>query len=147
MGDRVRVLVFVGPALLALLVGLVIPGLRTVVLSFFGNPSQGSGFVGLDNYRWVFSSAGGLTTIRNNLFWVVVVPPVSTMIGLAVAVLADRYRGESLAKALIFLPNAVSLAGAGIIWKFIYAYREPAPSRSASSTGSSSPSGSTRSSS
>ncbi len=123
--DRLRVLVFVGPALLALLIGLVIPGLRTVLLSFFDNSGQGREFVGLENYRWVFSSAGGLTTIRNNLFWVAVVPPLSTAIGLAVAVLADRYRGEALAKALIFLPNAVSLAGAGIIWKFVYAYREP----------------------
>jgi alpha-glucoside transport system permease protein len=123
--EKLRVLVFVGPAIAALLIGLVFPGLRTLLLSFYDNSGQGKEFVGLENYRWVFSSAGGLKTIRNNFFWVLVVPAVSTGIGLCVAVLADKYRGESLAKALIFLPNAVSLAGAGIIWKFVYAYREP----------------------
>src|SRR5438477_482678 len=41
---------------------------------------------------------------------------------LVIAVLADRSRFERVAKSLIFLPMAISFVGAGIIWKFIYAY-------------------------
>ena len=37
--------------------------------------------------------------------------------------LVDRTRFESLAKTLIFLPMAISLVGASIIWKFVYEYR------------------------
>ena len=42
--------------------------------------------------------------------------------GLLIAVLADRVKYEALAKAIIFMPMAISFVGAGIIWKFVYAY-------------------------
>jgi len=64
-------------------------------------------------------------TIFNNIWWVVVVTTLATAIGLAVAVLADRARGENLAKSLIFLPMAISFVGAGIIWRFMYIARPP----------------------
>ena len=38
--------------------------------------------------------------------------------------LVDRTRGEKLAKALVFLPMAISMVGASIIWKFMYEYRQ-----------------------
>ena len=65
--------------------------------------------------------------IWNNVFWVVIVTGVSTVLGLAIAVLADRARGESVAKSLIFLPMAISFVGASVIWRFVYAW-EPAGS-------------------
>lgn len=63
--------------------------------------------------------------IWNNLFWVVFVTGVATVLGLAIAALADRARGESLAKSLIFMPMAISFVGASVIWRFVYAF-EPA---------------------
>jgi alpha-glucoside transport system permease protein len=53
----------------------------------------------------------------------VITPILATAIGLAYAVLVDRTRFEAFAKALIFLPMAISFVGAAIIWKFVYAYR------------------------
>jgi len=64
-------------------------------------------------------------TIFNNIWWVVVVTTLATAIGLAVAVLADRSKGENVAKSLIFLPMAISFVGAGIIWRFMYIARPP----------------------
>ena len=69
----------------------------------------------------LFSSARGV--IWNNLWWVFAVTAIATALGLAVAVLADRVKGESIAKALIFLPMAISFVGASIIWRFVYAFR------------------------
>ena len=63
-------------------------------------------------------------TIFNNLWWVVVVTTISTAAGLAVAVLADRAKGENIAKSLIFLPMAISFVGAGLIWRFVYQSRD-----------------------
>jgi alpha-glucoside transport system permease protein len=60
--------------------------------------------------------------IWNNFFWVIFVTALSTIFGLALAVLADRSRGESLAKSLIFMPMAISFVGASIIWRLVYAY-------------------------
>ena len=69
----------------------------------------------------LFSSATGV--VWNNLWWVFAVTGIATALGLAVAVLADRVKGESVAKALIFLPMAISFVGASIIWRFVYAFR------------------------
>jgi ABC-type sugar transport system permease subunit len=64
-------------------------------------------------------------TIFNNIWWVIVVVSLATAFGLAVAVLADRSKGENGAKSLIFLPMAISFIGAGIIWRFVYQSRDP----------------------
>ncbi len=64
-------------------------------------------------------------TIMNNLWWVFTVTLFSTVLGLAIAVLADGNRFESLAKSIIFMPMAVSLVGASVIWRFMYIARDP----------------------
>jgi ABC-type sugar transport system permease subunit len=66
----------------------------------------------------VFSTLRGV--IWNNLWWVVAVTGLSTVFGLALAVLADRSRNENAAKTLIFMPMAISMVGAAIIWSYIY---------------------------
>ncbi|MBC8195697.1 MAG: sugar ABC transporter permease [Acidimicrobiia bacterium] len=71
----------------------------------------------------VFASLRG--TVMNNLWWVIVVTLLSTVLGLAAAVLADRAKFESVAKSLIFMPMAISFVGAGIIWRFMYIARPP----------------------
>ena len=69
----------------------------------------------------VFSTLRG--TIINNLWWVFSVTVLSSTLGLAIAVLADRSNRESLAKSLIFMPMAISFVGAGIIWQFMFVAR------------------------
>jgi len=118
---RWHVLGFLGPAMILLLIGLIIPAIRTIYLSFFDAGSQN--FVGLENYGWIFQHTETLHMLRNTLLWVVFVPTLSTAIGLLYAVLVDKARFEGVAKSLIFMPMAISLVGSSIIWKFIYAYR------------------------
>ncbi len=120
-GDRVVALAFLLPTVALLLVGLVYPGLRTIYQSFFN--AAGSSFIGMDNYTTLFTTPDELTVLRNTVLWVVITPFVATAVGLLYAILVDRARLESLAKALIFLPMAISFVGASIIWKFVYEYR------------------------
>jgi ABC-type sugar transport system permease subunit len=70
----------------------------------------------------VFTALRG--TLINNLWWVAVVTFASTSLGLAIAVLADQKGGEKVAKSIIFLPMALSLVGASIIWRFVYRARD-----------------------
>jgi len=112
---------FLGPALLALAFGLVYPGLRTVYSSLFDQ--TGDDFIGLDNYAVAFSEDQFQIVLRNTALWVILVPLVSTFVGLVYAVLVDRTRFEKVAKTLIFLPMAISMVGASIIWRFVYEYR------------------------
>ncbi|WP_433241899.1 carbohydrate ABC transporter permease [Streptosporangium sp. CA-135522] len=109
------------PALALLGIGLVVPAVRTTLLSFMSG--DGLRWVGLDNYAWMFTQPEALTVLRNTLIWVLLVPLLVTSVGLVYAVLVDRTRFESLAKSLVFLPMAISFVGAGIIWRFVYAYR------------------------
>jgi alpha-glucoside transport system permease protein len=119
--DRVSGIAFVAPAVLLLLVGLLYPAGRTALQSVLDANSEG--FVGLDNYIRIFTQPDLVVVLRNTLLWVVITPILATAIGLVYAVLVDRTRFEAVAKALIFLPMAISLVGASIIWKFVYAYR------------------------
>ncbi len=184
--DRWRPVIFLAPALSFLFIGLVIPALRTIYLSF--RSRRGDDPVGLENYRSVlgnddifsFNGMGEVVSSRpaiiaivlvvvalavvvlrgpakgrsadlggpvpvvslgtaaalvvlammgalrgviwNNLFWVVFVTGISVILGLAIAALADRAAGESVAKSLIFLPMAISFVGASVIWRFVYAF-------------------------
>ncbi|HEX5936748.1 MAG TPA: sugar ABC transporter permease [Actinomycetota bacterium] len=120
--ETIRPYVFVGPALVLLLVFLVYPVFNTIFISL--RNSSSTEFVGLDNYRFVFTDSGMLRSIRNTAGWLVLVPIVAVSTGLAFAVMADRLiRGEAVAKSLIFLPLAISFAGASITWQLIYSYR------------------------
>jgi alpha-glucoside transport system permease protein len=120
--DKFRPYVFVGPALFLLGVFLVYPVINTLIMSF--RDSQSKGFVGLDNYRFVFTDESMRRAIRNTLAWIVFVPAVAVSVGLLFATLADRLRrGEAIAKSVIFLPMAISFVGAAITFRLIYSFR------------------------
>jgi alpha-glucoside transport system permease protein len=120
-GDKVVATVFLLPTAALVLVGLVYPALRTIYFSFFD--AAGKSFIGLDNYDTIFTSSDQITVLRNTVLWVLVTPFVATAIGLLYAILIDKARIEAFAKALIFLPMAISFVGASIIWKFVYEFR------------------------
>ena len=61
--------------------------------------------------------------LRNNVIWLVVGTGASVVLGLIFAGLFDRVRRESLAKTIVFLPLAISLVGASVIWGFVYAWQ------------------------
>jgi len=122
-GERVQTAAFLAPSLLLIGIGLLYPAIVTVWQSFHGASSFDAPWVGLDNYKDLFTDPQQLTVLRNTLLWVILTPIISTGIGLVYAVLIDRARFERFAKALMFLPIAISMVAASIIWKFVYAYR------------------------
>jgi alpha-glucoside transport system permease protein len=122
--DRVKPWVFVGPAVLVIGLFLIYPALRTLVLSFANEDS--TAWVGFSNYADLLSSRDFIfVTLLNTLLWIAVVPVAVVVIGLFVAVLADRLgpRTEKATKSVIFLPMAISMVGAATIWGFVYAVR------------------------
>ncbi|MFD3335949.1 carbohydrate ABC transporter permease [Streptomyces sp. NPDC058700] len=108
------------PALTLLTAGLVVPALRTLVLSF----TDGEGAaVGFDNYAWILTDPETLVALRNTVVWVVLAPLLVTATGLLYAAAVVRSRFRALALALVLLPMAISFVGAGLVWRFVYAYR------------------------
>lgn len=118
--DRLRPFLFFMPAVSILFLFLTIPTLITLYQSFFNNDS--SAFVGFNNYIATFTDRSMLESFRNNLIWLFLGTASCVILGLLIAVLADRSKFETVAKAIIFLPMAISLVGASVIWRFMYAY-------------------------
>jgi alpha-glucoside transport system permease protein len=118
--DRVIPWVFIAPAVVLLTIYLVYPAVSTVISSFLDK----NGAFTLNN--WTSLTKGEfLEILRNNVIWLVVATAGSVGLGLLVAALFDRIRRESLAKVFIFTPLAISLVGATVIWKFVYAVQPP----------------------
>lgn len=121
--DSLLPYVFVGPALVVLMIYIIIPSVRTISLSFMDR--RGEEFVGLANYVFALTDPGMIITLRNTGLWLVLVPAVAVTFGLLIAVIADRMSEfwERVAKSFIFMPMAISFVGASIIWRFIYFYQ------------------------
>ena len=122
--DSLEARMFVGPSIFMIGLFLFYPSLRTIFLSFKDRYSND--FVGFDNYLWAFTDAEMLTTIRNQIIWLISVVILTLLIGLVVGWLTDRLnKGEAFFKSIVFMPMAISAVGASAIFKFIYEYRPP----------------------
>jgi alpha-glucoside transport system permease protein len=110
--------VFLLPALVLLAVWIVYPTLSTIRRSFYDK--NGDSFIGLDNYRTLFTDETLRKAIENNLLWLLVVPAFVTAIGLVFAVLIERIRFSVAFKVAVFMPMAISLFAAGVIWRLMY---------------------------
>ncbi len=110
--------VFVGPALALLTIYLVWPVISTVIKSF----TEGAG---VENWNWALTNPANQAMYFNNILWLVVGVAGSVGLGLLIAGIFDRVRFESVAKTFVFLPLAISLVGASVIWRFVYAWQPP----------------------
>jgi alpha-glucoside transport system permease protein len=111
------------PALAFLFFFLIFPTILTIVRSFQG--AVAGAWVGLENYAWFFGSPDALISLRNSVLWVVFLTLFTVGLGLLIAVLVDRVRYESVAKSVIFVPLAISMTAAGVIWRFMFDYQSP----------------------
>jgi alpha-glucoside transport system permease protein len=120
--DRLKPYLYILPAVAAIALYVVYPGVQTVVYSFAN--AQSTQFVGTENYSKLLASSGFRDTVLTTLVWVVVAPLAAVILGLLVATLVDRLRpgAEKTAKTIVFFPMAISAVGAATVWRFVYAY-------------------------
>jgi alpha-glucoside transport system permease protein len=119
-GRYATALVFLAPAAILLGVWIVYPAVYTVVRSFFGQSGYLGNWVGIDNYKTLFTTSTLTTAIKNNVIWVAVVPALVTAIGLIFAVLTERVRWSLAFKTAVFLPIAISAFATGVTWRLMY---------------------------
>ncbi|MFG3097007.1 carbohydrate ABC transporter permease [Streptomyces sp. NPDC048202] len=109
---------FLLPALVLLGALVLYPIGYSVVRSLYD--SSGDHFAGFDNYQALFTDDGIRTALKNNIIWVVFAPTVSTALGLVFAVLTERVRWGTAFKLVVFMPMAISMLAAGIIFRLVY---------------------------
>ena len=120
--EAIQPWIFVGPALMLLLLFLLVPGFLTLKQSM----QEASGSFTLQNYAFLWDpSALGYVqfryAMRNSLMWLILVPTICISLGLLIAVLADSVKWGVIAKTFIFVPLAISFVGAAVIWRNIFA--------------------------
>jgi alpha-glucoside transport system permease protein len=136
--EKVQALLFLLPAAILLGIGLVGPIIKTAVSSLTSAEVDRQGCVPLPtfpdrcvvekggswnnfaHFRWAFTDHDALVALGHTLLWTLIAPVVATIIGLTYAYAIDKVRGEAVAKALIFLPTAISFVGAAVIWGLMY---------------------------
>jgi alpha-glucoside transport system permease protein len=134
--ERIQAFLFLLPALILIVIGLLGPIITTAVSSFTTAEvrkknciktainsclqSKGGSWAGLDNWRWAFGNSDVHSALFNTIKWTLIAPIVATVVGLVYAVVIDKIKGEAIAKALVFLPNAISFVGAAVIWNLMY---------------------------
>jgi alpha-glucoside transport system permease protein len=111
---------FLAPALFMLGVWMVYPAVYTIIRSFFGQTGFIGHWVGIDNYKTLFTTSALTTAIKNNAIWVAVVPAMVTAVGLVFAVLTERVRWAVAFKTAVFLPMAISAFATGVTWRIMY---------------------------
>ncbi len=99
---------------------MVYPTVYTVIRSFFGQSGYLGTWVGIDNYKTLFTTSTLTTAIKNNAIWVAVVPAFVTSVGLIFAVLTERVRWAVAFKTVVFLPMAISAFATGVTWQIMY---------------------------
>jgi alpha-glucoside transport system permease protein len=109
---------WLAPGFAFLVAYLIYPTVSTFILSLQNRDS--TQFVGIGNYGKLLSQSSFLQTLLNTGLWIVFFAGIVVVFGLIIAVLADRVRYESVVKALIFVPLAISFVAAGVIWNFMY---------------------------
>jgi alpha-glucoside transport system permease protein len=119
------VLLFVGPTLLLIGFFIVYPSIKTVYLSFQTQTGIGynapTSFAGWDNYSYLLTNDQIRTAVKNNILWLIIVTPLTVVLGVVFAVLFDRVRYESIPKSIVFIPMAISATASGVIWRLMYA--------------------------
>ena len=120
LGRYLTTALFLGPVFILLTVWMVYPAVYTVIRSFFGQHGFLGTWVGIDNYKTLFSTSSLRTAIKNNAIWVAVVPALVTSVGLIFAVLTERVRWAVAFKTVVFLPMAISAFATGVTWRLMY---------------------------
>ncbi len=109
---------FLAPALVVLGALVVYPIIYTIFRSFFS--AGGGEFVGFDNYVRMFTNETTFTAIRNNVLWVIVAPVSCTILGLIFAVLLEKLKWKTAFRLIIFMPMAISMLAAGVIFRGMF---------------------------
>jgi multiple sugar transport system permease protein len=116
---------FVTPALLGVLLFVALPFGLAIGLAFtnlrLGSPLPLE-FVGLEQFRRIFSDPAFLHALLNNAVFALVVVPLQTLLALLLALLLNRkLRGLTLFRTLFFMPVVFPLSLVAVVWVLIFA--------------------------
>jgi len=115
--DRLVILLFLAPAMLALLLFRLLPMGYAIVNSLEHN----NHFVGLENYRFLLQSSSFWNALKVTVLFGIIINPLQIILALLVAVLLTQgIPWRSLWRTLVFLPAAIPFISSSIIWSMAF---------------------------
>ncbi len=120
---RKKVFLLLLPIILFAIIFVYYPFIRTVVNSFSLVNSKGiiKGFAGLDNYTYTYGRKDFLLALKHTLTIAVINVPITIIITISLALLANKRRKLSPVYEILFtLPMAVSMSAACMIFKSMF---------------------------
>lgn len=115
---------FVAPSMVILFLFLILPVLMAVGYSFcYFNmlKPQDIHFIGLENYKNIIFDNVFHTSIKNTLYYAIVLVPIEVVVAFCLALLVNHsIRGVSIFRIAYFSPMLTSMTVVSILWTFIY---------------------------
>ncbi len=116
--------IFIMPAVIILVVGLIIPVMYAGYLSFFdwdmGTPWKTARFLGLDNYRRMLTDVGVRSSIMVTLRYTFWTTTLEMILGILFALALEKpIKGASIFRTIFILPLMVSPIVVGLMWKYM----------------------------
>jgi multiple sugar transport system permease protein len=125
---------FVTPAAAFLVLFVLLPVLMALWVSLTSWNGQGSPFtsrvpfVGADNYTTLFTEDGLVrqdffTSVRNNMYYVVLVVPLQTVLALCLALVVNQrlLKGRTFFRAAFYFPSVTSSVAISVVFLFLFA--------------------------
>ncbi|TWE01232.1 carbohydrate ABC transporter membrane protein 1 (CUT1 family) [Neobacillus bataviensis] len=114
---------FLLPSLLILCVVGIYPLIQTLYLSFFdvSLTKQGSHFIGLENYKTLFSDIWFKVAYKNTWIFTAISVLMETLLGLVIAlVLNKKFKGRGWVRACVLIPWAIPTVVSARMWEWIF---------------------------
>lgn len=115
--------IWLAPTMVLFAVFTFYPFIKTIYMSLFIVNSMGQvkRFVGLENYLYILKDPKFVKSIINTFVYVGISVPISKVLGLFLALLANKKRKTSrLYEVLFSLPMAMSMSVSAIIFQLLY---------------------------
>ena len=132
--ERLAGWLFVAPVILILGLFMLLPILMALWVSLTGWNGQGSPFtsdvpfVGADNYTGLVAEdnlarSDFMTAIRNNVYYVLLVVPLQTVLALGLALVVNNkmLRGKGFFRTAFYFPSVTSSVAISVVFLFMFA--------------------------
>ena len=122
--DKVTI-AFIAPAFIFFTLFIIVPTISSVYYSFtsWDGISPNVKFIGLANYKEIFTSARFGNALKNTIILTVFISICENVMALAIALIVDNVRwGKNVFRSAFYLPVLVSGIVSGFIWKIMYNY-------------------------
>ena len=116
---KIGLILFLAPALVLFCTFFVIPVIYVAFTSLCQwNGIEDMRFIGLENYKYIFSNPTFRLSIRNNVIWALVASFVQVPLALLMSlILARKPKGWRVFRTIYFFPQVISGIALAMLWQ------------------------------